>query len=73
MKLINNERNSLTVKSTKAQLLNCVYDDNAHCTINAIDYCAKNDYAGCFGFATDYCENDWQDTVACGPYTNDTY
>lgn len=73
LKLINNERQSLTVKSPKAQSLACQYIDNAVCTVNATDYCAKYDFAGCFGFAVDYCENNEQDTIACGPYSSDTY
>lgn len=73
LKLINNERNSLTVKSLKAQSLDCQYIDNAVCTVKATDYCSKYDFAGCFGTAIDYCETNEYDTHVCGPIEDDLH
>lgn len=63
IKLINNERINIKVRSAKATYDPpcdstsddyCSEVDNAICTIGSYDLCVK-DYAGCTNHSTDYC------------------
>ena len=75
VKLINNERNDRNVVPAKAA--DCVgqstdtctlHVDNATCTVNSYDVCAK-DYAACYNYSYDYCANI--DTTVCGNQSHD--
>ena len=74
IKLINNERMNLNIKSKKAvddaawckddSVDVCVYIDNAACSTYANDECNK-DYAGCMEGAWDICTAVYRDTDLC--------
>lgn len=55
IKLINNERINLSIKSQKAVEL----DDNAHCKDDSVDICTYIDNAACSTYATDECSKDY--------------
>ena len=55
IKLINDERTNLSIKSQKAVEL----DDNAHCKEDSFDFCAYIDNAACSTYATDKCNKDY--------------
>ena len=70
--LINNERTNIAIHSAKASgnctvgaTDICSYEDYAHCTTYAYDYCGK-DYTACHNREDDICYNI--DTTVCfGP------
>ena len=74
IKLINNERMNLSIKSKKAVDDNalckpdsvdiCTYIDNAACSTYATDECSK-DYAACMEGAWDICSAVYRDTDLC--------
>lgn len=74
IKLINNERMNLSIKSKKAlddaarckddSVDICAYIDNAACSTYATDKCNK-DYAGCMEGAWDICTAVYRDTDLC--------
>ena len=74
IKLINNERMNLSIKSQKAVEDNaickpdsediCTYIDNAACSVYATDKCGK-DYAACMEGAWDICTAVYRDTDLC--------
>ena len=55
IKLINNERTNLSIKSQKA----VEPDDNADCKADSADYCVYIDNAACSTYATDKCNKDY--------------
>ena len=55
IKLINNERTNLSIKSQKAVEL----DDNADCKEDSLDFCAYIDNAACSTYANDQCNKDY--------------
>ena len=75
IRLINNERINTKIASQKACSTgaddHCVYEDNAHCTTYAYDYCHK-DYAACRNGADDVCYANYDYTVCVGPGTEDS-
>ena len=55
IKLINNERINLSIKSQKA----VEPDDNAHCKDDSVDICVYVDNAACSIYANDQCGKDY--------------
>lgn len=53
IKLINNERTNLSIKSQKAA------EDNAFCKADSVDTCAHIDNAACSTYANDQCGKDY--------------
>ena len=53
IKLINNERMNLSIKSRKA------VDDNAFCEADSLDICTQIDNAACSTYANDQCGKDY--------------
>lgn len=70
IKLINNERKSTKLVSSKACSSTdlCPRLDFAMCTVNSYDHCIKADYAGCTNNSYDYCGWDYD---ACHSGNND--
>ena len=61
LKLINNERKSLSVRTQKAS--GCDHADSSECALidtstcsYGMDYCTYKDYAACSGGSVDHCQ-----------------
>jgi len=71
LKLINNERLTVKIKSSKAcdstskDICTHLDSDGVGCTLYALDKCTK-DYASCSQGADDTCGHDWNACTGAG-------